>query len=43
MQGRSAGMGRQRLEETEKTARAQGFELIARKAGDLLRIGLTKN
>ncbi|MGA8149524.1 MAG: protein kinase [Terriglobales bacterium] len=32
MQGRNPEQGRERLEETEKTARSKGFELIARKA-----------
>jgi tetratricopeptide (TPR) repeat protein len=32
IQEKNSGMGRKRLEETEKTARSKGFELIARKA-----------
>jgi hypothetical protein len=32
LQGKNPTLGRERLEATEKTARSQGFELIARKA-----------
>jgi len=32
LQGKNPNLGRKRLEETEKTARSKGFELIARKA-----------
>jgi hypothetical protein len=32
MQRKNPDMGRKRLEETGKTARSKGFELIARKA-----------
>lgn len=40
LRGSNAALGRKRLEETGKTARAKGFELIARKASSARQAGL---